>query len=231
MIKAVNLIIIIILLFIFSINTIIFAQSNNKTLEQIKTLFSNNNSGYLLYISKKKFALEVYNREIKIIANYKIGYGLNPDKKAKLYGGDNRTPEGVYKITEILSIDAEKNSVSYKKLKEMNNIYFKAIDGHYKFGNKKTDLGYNVYGPRFFRINYPNENDISRYNAALKKGEIPLYKGKILSIGAGLAIHGNNDNSSIGELSSSGCVRMNNREIIELDKYIELNTPVIISKD
>ncbi|MBN2403805.1 MAG: L,D-transpeptidase [Spirochaetes bacterium] len=173
--------------------------------------------------------LYVYNRDLSAVVNFKIGYGLNLDKKAKLYAGDNRTPEGIYKITEILSLDSDEKTTAYKKLRDMNSIYFKAKDGHYKFGQKDADLGYNAYGPRFFRIDYPNSDDIKKYNEALSMGMIPKYKGKRLSIGAGIAIHGTCDEPSIGKLASSGCIRMHNKDICALDKYIELGMPVLIT--
>jgi murein L,D-transpeptidase YafK len=173
--------------------------------------------------------LYVFNRDLTIAVSYRIGYGLNPDKKTKLYAGDSRTPEGIYKVTEILSLDADKKSIAYRKLRDMNSVYFKAKEGHYKFGRKDVDLGYNAYGPRFFRIDYPNSEDTKRYNSALSRGMIPKYRGKIQSIGSGIAIHGNADEASIGQLASSGCIRMYNKDIVTLDKYIKLNLPVIIS--
>ncbi len=195
----------------------------------IKNIFQKYNGEHIIYINKKNFMLYVYNRDLTVAVSYKIGYGLNPDKKTKLYAGDSRTPEGIYKVTEILSLDADKKSIAYRKLRDMNSVYFKAKEGHYKFGRKDVDLGYNAYGPRFFRIDYPNSEDTKRYNSALAKGMIPKYRGKIQSIGSGIAIHGNADEASIGQLASSGCIRMYNNDIVTLDKYIKLNLPVIIS--
>jgi murein L,D-transpeptidase YafK len=198
---------------------------------RIKNIFSKYQGSHIIYVNKKNFMLYIYNRDVKIVQSYKIGYGLNPDRKTKLYAGDSRTPEGIYKITEILSLDADKKSNAYKKLRDMNSVYFRAKEGHYKFGHKDADLGYNAYGPRFFRIDYPNAEDVKRYNESLAKGAIPKYRGNIQSIGSGIAIHGNCDEPSIGQLASSGCIRMHNKDIITLDNYIEPGTPVIISSD
>ena len=195
----------------------------------IRNIFQKYNGEHVIYINKNKFMLYVYNRDLAVTVSYKIGYGLNPDKKTKLYAGDSRTPEGIYKVTEILSLDADKKSITYRKLRDMNSVYFKAKEGHYKFGRKDVDLGYNAYGPRFFRIDYPNSEDNKRYNSALARGMIPKYRGKIQSIGSGIAIHGNADEASIGQLASSGCIRMYNNDIVTLDRYIKLNLPVIIS--
>ncbi|MFH0974930.1 MAG: L,D-transpeptidase [Spirochaetota bacterium] len=208
---------------------VLLAGSIDPVIEsQIKIIFKHYKGDHIICISKKDFNIYVCNRDLSIAVSYKIGYGLNPDKKAKLCAGDNRTPEGIYSISEILSLDADKKTVSYKKLRDMNTVYFKANEGHYKFGKKDIDLGYNAYGPRFFRVDYPNNNDKKRYDEALIKGLIPKFKGKTLSIGSGIAIHGTSDDPSIGQLASSGCIRMHNNDIINLDKYVKLNIPVVI---
>ena len=68
-----------------------------------------------------------------------------------------------------------------------------------------------------------------RYREAVREGKIRLKNGKTPSIGSGIAIHGNNDHASISHLSTSGCIRMYNDDIIDLEKYVELHGPVIIS--
>jgi murein L,D-transpeptidase YafK len=157
-------------------------------------------------------------------ASYPAGYGLNPDGGTKLQAGDNRTPEGLYYVNEILSMDASRDSESYIKLKRMNEVFWTARDGHYKYGTN-LDLGADAYGPRFFRIDYPNENDKKRYEDNLRSG---ILEGKNPGIGGGIAIHGNNDYPSVGYKSSSGCVRLYNKDLLELERYIVLGTPVII---
>ena len=190
--------------------------------------FSSYNGKYAIVIVKRDFSLTVYNREVKKIASYRIGFGSNGDIKQKLYEGDDRTPEGFYLINEILSMDAGRETESYRKLARMNEIYFRAAAGYHRYNNVSEDLGDNAYGPRYFGINYPNEADILRYNKALAAGSIPAVKGKTAGPGYGIAIHGNNDEKSIGGLCSSGCIRMYNRDIVELEKYITISTPVLI---
>ncbi|MEW6528095.1 MAG: L,D-transpeptidase [Spirochaetota bacterium] len=214
------------ILLVFLISCSEFGYYQKKGQEILKKYKGN----YVLVVSKKNFMLFVVNRD-GIVAKYRIGYGLNPDKKPKLYANDNRTPEGLYHITEILSMDAPKKSNTYKKLLEMNKVYFRAKDGHYKFGHPDVDLGDNAYGPRFYAISYPNKHDIMRYEEAKKNGVLPQIKGKVPSIGSGIAIHGNNDPDSIGQLASSGCIRMYNDDIIELEQYIQIGTPVLILPD
>jgi len=214
------------LVIIFSTATL--ACKENSIKEDLRHVFKEKSGRYAVYVNKKEFTLNVYNRDGELMGSFKIGYGLNPDQKPKLHAGDERTPEGVYYVTEILSMDAPKNTPAYRKLKAMNSVFFRAKDGHYRYGNHEADLGDNAYGPRFFRISYPNNNDIRRYNEAKKSNRLPVVNGKVPSIGSGIAIHGNCDPQSIGHLSSSGCIRMYNKDIVELEKYIQIGTPVVI---
>ncbi len=190
--------------------------------------FRTYNGRYVIVVNKKKFQLHVFSREKGEIKVCKIGYGKNPDLGAKQYEGDDRTPEGRYAVNEILSMDASAESPSYKKLKKMNEHYFYASKGYHKISDKNEDLGDNAYGPRFFGIDYPNERDRDNYNNLLKNGKVPVSGGRPAGIGYGIAIHGNNDEISIGTICSSGCIRMYNRDIVELEQYIVMGTPVLI---
>jgi len=209
----------------------LFVFSCSKEEKVVSDIFKNYDGKYVILISKKRFALEVYERDKGVVACFKVGYGSNPDMGPKLYEGDNRTPSGLYEVNEILSMDADKFSPSYQKLKSMNEHFFSKAQGYTKFGKSDEDLGDNAYGPRYFGINYPNEDDKKRYDKALNLGQIPIVNGKVASIGYGIAIHGNNDEASIGHLCSSGCIRMYNSDVVKLDKYISLGTPVIILQD
>lgn len=46
----------------------------------------------------------------------------------------------------------------------------------------------------------------------------------------GIGIHGTHDPSSIGTRASEGCVRMNNSDLLELKKYINVGTQVVIEE-
>jgi murein L,D-transpeptidase YafK len=199
---------------------------------RIKRAFNGFTGNYIVYVSKKNFLMEVYNRRLEPVAGYRIALGSNPDCKAKLHEGDNRTPEGFYRINEILSIDADKKSPSYKTLRKMNKKFFRAREGHCRFGMPGVDLGDNAYGPRFYGLDYPNGEDRKRYRKALRSGDIPEDRdGHAPDIGWGIGIHGNNDENSVGNLSSNGCIRMYNRDVVEFEQYIQLGTPVIISSE
>jgi lipoprotein-anchoring transpeptidase ErfK/SrfK len=45
-----------------------------------------------------------------------------------------------------------------------------------------------------------------------------------------LAIHGTNDPSSIGGYVSWGCIRMQNRDILDLYNRVSVGTPVVIKR-
>jgi murein L,D-transpeptidase YafK len=198
---------------------------------EIKKAFSQYPGNHLMYVSKKKFLLDVYTREGVVVASFPIAYGSNPDRLAKIQEGDNRTPEGLYYVTEMLSMDAGKKTDSYIKLRNLNRVYFRASKGHSKFGKPGVDLGDNAYGPRYFGISYPNMKDREHYQQALKNGTIRPQNGKTPGIGFGIAIHGNNDENAIGNLSSNGCIRMFNRDVVACERYVRLGMPVIISED
>lgn len=196
--------------------------------KELEKIFSAYGGEFCIVTDKKRYELSVYNRKHKLVALYKAGYGMNPDGGNKLFAGDNRTPEGLYYVNEILSMDAAKDSQAYKKLKSMNSVYFRARDGHYKYGSVSEDLGADAYGPRFYRINYPDEADLKRYQDNIRLGVIRAGSKGFPGPGGGIAIHGNNDPEAVGHKSSSGCIRLYNRDVIELERYIVIGTPVLI---
>lgn len=207
------------------------------------------NKNYLIYINKADKQLYLIGKDMKPFKQYEIGTG--EEQGRKLHAGDKKTPEGVYKITQILAAEepgflkrlktnlVEKNTYAsaydeFKKnqreLRHMNEVFFKLKDGHKKYGTQE-DLGYSVYGPAFLRLNYPNKEDKKRYSEALKKWEIDEKgNGRVFGMGAGIALHGTNDNPWLGQDASSGCVRMKNTDMLELLEYVEKGMTVIIEK-
>jgi len=218
------------IIFILLLLTLLSGCKNDRSSE-IKSAFNSYKGKYLIYISKRDFTLDVYNRQVEKLISCSIAFGANPDMGPKRFSGDNRTPEGKYYINEMLSMDAGTGSSSYRKLERMNRVYFRANDHHHKYGKPDVDLGDNAYGPRYFGINYPNGEDRKNYSRDLKAGNFKPVNEKIPGIGSGIAIHGNCDEASIGHLSSSGCIRMYNDDIVELERYIQISVPVIISAE
>lgn len=199
--------------------------------KKVGEIFSINNNKYLVCIKKKSFKLFIINRDMEIVKIFNIAVGKKEKFRPKVFQGDKGTPEGLYYIIEILSLDADKDTDAYRKLKRMNFIYFKASEGYYLWGQPDKDAGYNVYGVRFFRLSYPNEEDDDRYIKYRRKGLIPKNKdGQIKGQGTGIGIHGTNDPLSIGHRISSGCIRLFNEDVIVLNQYIQIGTPVFIEK-
>ncbi len=216
------------LILIFDFNLIKKFHLNES---KIRKIINSYNPDYFIYIKKKKFKLFVINSNGSIIKIFNIAIGKKKNFGRKIYQGDKGTPEGLYFITEILISTAPTNSLSYKKLKKINSVYFKAKDGFHKWGKPWEDLGRDAYGKAFYRLSYPNQEDIKHYKKLLREGKIPKNKnGKYVGLGSGIAIHGTNDPPSIGHMISSGCIRMLNDDILLLRHYIKVGTPVYIEK-
>lgn len=96
---------------------------------------------------------------------------------------------------------------------------------------------------------YKDDNLIKTYPIAIGKPNTPTPEGKariinravnpggpygLLWLGLSIphiGIHGTNDPSSIGTMASHGCVRMYNKDILELSKLAPIGTEVnIVSK-
>ncbi|WP_103896689.1 L,D-transpeptidase [Caloramator fervidus] len=93
---------------------------------------------------------------------------------------------------------------------------------------------------------YKNGIPIKKYKVAVGKPSTPTPKGhfkiinKVINPGGpfgarwlglnikGIGIHGTNNPSSIGKNISNGCIRMLNKDIIELSSIVPIGTPVII---
>lgn len=115
-----------------------------------------------------------------------------------------------------------------KKIESLNSVYLYASQGHKKYGTT-DDLGDNAYGSGFMLLDYPNKLDMKKYRAALVSGRVPVdANGDYLPPGSGIAIHGTNDNPSLGFDASSGCVRMLNEDLVEISNYVSEGTMVVI---
>ncbi|MCM1475210.1 MAG: L,D-transpeptidase [Muribaculaceae bacterium] len=87
----------------------------------------------VLHVDKQNFRLYVV-QSGDTVANYGVCVGVNPGQKMRK--GDNRTPEGTFKITSI------ERSSAWK--------YDTGSDGEKR----------SVYGPWFFRLNCPQSKHI-----------------------------------------------------------------------
>jgi hypothetical protein len=98
--------------------------------------------------------------------------------------GDNRTPEGRYRVTARREAGATR--------------YYKALD-----------------------LNYPNEEDYSRFQRNKQNGTIP----ENADIGGMIEIHGYGGK---GQNWTEGCVALRNEDMDSLFKWVPEGTPVVI---
>ena len=125
-----------------------------KLWRDIVIRWSRENKKSAIVINKKERKLNLYSNGL-LVDSCRVGLGLNP-YGAKVYDGDFRTPEGIYRIN--WKRDGER-----KKLRSRNfTNYHKALV-----------------------LNYPTEEDHLRFLAARKNGEVPLdakHPGKMIEI-------------------------------------------------
>lgn len=189
-----------------------------KTVSKIK----HSSKKYFLLVIKNKYRLQVYSsKTFKLVNEFEVGLGKKQGRKTT--ASDQKTPQGIYKITECLS-RFSKNKLKRRKLKAMNQRYWRAKDGHSFYFNPKKDLGKNAYGDFFFRLSYPNKADKLRFKKLKAKG---LLKRRA-KIGTLACIHGTPDEASVGYPSSSGSIRLKRRDLITLSTFIQRGTIVII---
>jgi hypothetical protein len=92
-------------------------------------------------------------------------------------------------------------------------------EGKYKITVRK-DVGHSRYH-RALEINYPNSEDLARFERLKKSGAIP----RSASPGGLIEIHGEGGR---GQDWTRGCVALSNREMDELWKHAKVGTPVTI---
>ncbi|MEQ8350899.1 MAG: L,D-transpeptidase [Leptospiraceae bacterium] len=196
-----------------------------------KSLLSRNQL-YGIVIWKGKHRLSIFDQRGVEILSFEAGIGGDAQggQRPKQYEYDGRTPEGIYRIFRFYSLEAPKESESYRELERLNGYYLTAKLGYSLYGKPGKDAGKNVFGSRFYGIDYPAASDIWRYKMALKEGTAPLDKKRKLPmrIGSGIAIHGTNDPASVGQTFGSGCIRLRNEDIEKLDPFVNNGMPVII---
>jgi len=133
-----------------------------------------------LLVKKSEYTLYVLKND-SVIRKYSIVVGKNSGDKTRR--GDNRTPEGEFRIVQMQD----------------------SRHWSHDFGDGKGDIA-GAYGPWFFRLG----SGISKMKWR------------------GIGIHGTHDPSSLGTMASEGCVRMRNKELEELRRWVTVGIPVRI---
>ncbi|HRU38909.1 MAG TPA: L,D-transpeptidase [Candidatus Goldiibacteriota bacterium] len=240
------------------ITVIFFGQARARKIDNLEKYLEGYTKTYFIYVDKKINRLYLVDKNLRIWRRYTVATGMKKGDKLhendlRTPGGvylisevcQYHEPWYMRRVAEKIKVlpEGSKTRDSYvkyyaklkakyrkglAKIKAMNSVFLKAEDGHVKYGTGES-LGYNSYGPVFLRLDYPNAEDFVRYEEAKDEGLIPRrddmkYKGP----GSGIAIHGTNDNGSLGFYASSGCVRMRNDNIMELSDYVMEGTMVII---
>src|SRR5208337_1752677 len=112
---------------------------NAKNFSFLKKYFENNKDKYIIYIKKGEKKLYLINGDLDDIMECNVATGSENGKK--ICENDNRTPEGVYKITQIWQYEEPENLKNMKD--ELNSTDKKSK----KYASKKKlyNMFYNEY--------------------------------------------------------------------------------------
>ncbi len=180
----------------------------------------------------------------------------SPSETAKMDGANHALTPGMaaYRATRDISyIEPRSWAVSIFKKHHDLIVYYKgrlyktyrAVFGR-SFepgtklweGDRRTPEGvYTVIGKHpshrwewFLTLNYPNVVDLRRYDELRDGGVIPVEDGHPIGVGGRIGIHGT-DNSLLntGNVNwTTGCISVDNHDIVELYKLLPIGTVVII---
>jgi len=99
-------------------------------------------------------------------------------------------------------------------------------EGAYRIISKETNPRFT----RFLGIDYPNGVDMMRYRESKAAREIPKVDGRLIGQGGRIGIHGTDDPrlNRTGVNWTTGCISVNNGDVLELDWLLPVGTYVII---
>lgn len=189
---------IIILAIIMSLNYTAFCQ---EAIRQVQKYLGNEQIETVLFVSIKKQKL-YYIKNNNIINEYMISssaYGIGNRS------GSNQTPIGLHKIKNKYG---EKTPLNGKMI---GRVFYGKIAEVYtdKTKSKTDDITSRILWLEGLE------------DGKNKGGDIDSYKRYIY-------IHGTTEEGRIGTPASHGCIRMKNKEVIDLYKSVEVGTLVLI---
>ena len=203
--------------FVFSI-TFNFANSTQSlSKDEIKSLYNyiykfyKKNVDPFIYVDVKSQILYLIENK-KVLQSYVISSGKNGSKYGAISGA-LQTPLGLHKIYMKIGDDAKIGQIFISKLNS------KRVAKIYKKGDK--------YPPNI-------TDDVLTRILVLDGLEKGINKGqnkKNFNVDAflrGIYIHGTNNESALGQPASHGCIRMFNKEVIELYDFVKVGTFVLI---
>jgi hypothetical protein len=124
--------------------------------------------------------------------------------------------------------------------KEYHAVFGRNLDPGTKLwsGDRRTPEGaYTIIAKRlnsrwryFLKLDYPNRVDRERYEELVSRGEVPRFRGRAISAGDGIGIHGTDDPIlNTGNVNwTTGCVSVDNGAIDELETLLPVGTLVVI---
>lgn len=202
-------------LLFLAVSIFIFCQTTKETqampnlnkkyesaLKRIKTVLPKNTIGDAVVVDTTDQTLHFFADNEKEVSTYPISsskFGIGNKKNS------NKTPLGVHRVSDMIGADAPLGTIFRARANtgKTAEIITDPID-------IKTDLVTS-------RIIW-----LAGMESGLNKGEgIDSYKRYIY-------IHGTPEEGLIGKPASHGCIRMKNKDVIELFNRIKEKTPVII---
>jgi murein L,D-transpeptidase YafK len=224
---------------------------NAKNFSFLKKYFENNRDKYIIYIKKGEKKLYLINSDFDDILECNIATGYENGKK--ICENDNRTPEGVYKITQIWQYEepeslknmkddlagTDKSSKKYAAKKKLYDMLYKEyLEGKASLERMNKVLLRAVDGHKKWGTNQDLGTDaygpvfmrINYPNADDKKNYENEKKNKKScgTPGSSIGIHGTNDEKALGHNATTGCIRLKNIEVMELSKYAKQGMTVVI---
>tara|TARA_B100000287_G_C20562040_1_gene752871 strand:+ start:309 stop:893 length:585 start_codon:yes stop_codon:yes gene_type:complete len=179
------------------------SSENNLIIQEVNTYLNNKNitTEEILFISINKQKL--YHIKLnKVLSSYYISsskYGVGSKS------GSNKTPLGLHKIKEK---HGDKTPINGRMI---GRIFYGEISTIYtdKTKSKTDDVTSRIF-----------------WLEGLEKGK---NKGQgIDSYDRYIYIHGTSEEGMLGSPASHGCIRMSNKDVIDLYKIIEVGTLVVI---
>lgn len=203
--------------FVFSIAFNFANSTQSLSKDEIKSLYDyiyklyKKNVDPFIYVDVKSQILYLIENK-KVLQTYMISSGKNGSKYGAI-SGSLQTPLGLHKIYMKIGDDAKIGQIFISKLNS------KRVAKIYKKGDK--------YPPNI-------TDDVLTRILVLDGLEKGINKGqnkKNLNVDAflrGIYIHGTNNESALGQPASHGCIRMFNKEVIELYDLVKVGTFVLI---
>jgi L,D-transpeptidase catalytic domain len=124
--------------------------------------------------------------------------------------------------------------------KEYHAVFGRNLDPGTKLwsGDRRTPEGaYTIIAKRlnsrwryFLKLDYPNSVDRARYEQLVSQGEVPRFRGRAISEGDGIGIHGTDEPIlNTGNVNwTTGCISVDNGAIDELETLLPVGTLVVI---